>query len=175
MDGDTMFPYPHIPMEWLLNLWGVKNNTLIAMPEDVDEPWSYESRGNLILNSGFIIAQQSDRTHELLEAWTTCPKETRYPGCAPFNETWPLEQFTFSNWVRYDFNGTDEVVAIPCTLAMGYPGAPEGGGICHGELMTHWTTSKDSTSAAVQKSVMQYVMREVHRQFHREYDDVVLN
>ncbi|KAJ5220398.1 hypothetical protein N7468_009602 [Penicillium chermesinum] len=175
MDGDTMFPFPHIPFEWLMNLWGVQNNTLIAMPEDVDAPWSYESHGNLILNAGFIVVQQSERAHELMEAWATCPDETRYPGCGEYREKWPLEQWTFSNWVRYDFNGTNEVVAIPCTEAMGYPGAPEGGGVCHGELMTHWTTAKDSTSAGVQKSVMQYVMREVHRQFHQEYDDVVLD
>jgi hypothetical protein len=175
LDGDTLFPYPHIPFEWLMNLWGITNNTLIAMPEDVNEAWSYDSRGGLILNSGFVVVQQSTRTHELLDAWATCPQETRYQGCAKYKDDWPKEQYTFSNWVRYDFNRSEEVVAIPCTHAMGYPGATHGGDICHGELMTHYTTAKGETSAAVQKSIMQYVMRELHRQFHEEYEKVVLN
>ncbi|KAJ5537865.1 Galactosyl transferase [Penicillium frequentans] len=175
LDGDTLFPYPHVPFEWLMNLWGITNNTLIAMPEDVNEAWSYDSRGGLILNSGFVVAQQSPRTHELLDAWATCPQETRYEGCAKYKDDWPKEQYTFSNWVRYDFNRSEEVVAIPCTHAMGYPGATHGGDICHGELMTHYTTAKGETSAAVQKSIMQYMMRELHRQFHEEYDKVVLN
>lgn len=175
LDGDTLFPYPHIPFEWLMNLWGVTDETLIAMPEDVNEAWSYDSRGGLILNSGFIVVQQSARTHELLDAWATCPQETRYNGCAKYKDDWPKEQYTFSNWVRYDFNRSDEVIAIPCTHAMGYPGATHGGDICHGELMTHYTTAKGETSAAVQRSIMQYIIREVHQQFHQEYDKVVVD
>lgn len=175
LDGDTLFLYPYIPFEQLMNLQGITNKTLIAIPEDINKAWSYDSRGGLILNSGFVVVQQSARTHELLNIQATYPQETRYQGCAKYKDNQLKEQYTFSNQVRYNFNQLEEVIAIPCTHIIGYPGATHSGDIYYRELITHYTTAKGEISIAVQRSIIQYIIRELHQQFYYEYNQVVLN
>ncbi|KAJ5104679.1 hypothetical protein NUU61_002026 [Penicillium alfredii] len=169
MDGDTVFPYPHLPIEWMMNLWGIQHNTFIAMAREIDAPRSYDSHGQLVLNTGFIIAQQSPRTEEMFEAWKDCIHDIRYPGCSNYTDRFSHEQYAFGNWVRYDFNSTDEVVTIPCSDAMGFPGRAGEGEECQGDLLGHYTLDKDMAIQAVQRSLMRYLMQDVHREFYREY------
>lgn len=165
MDADTVLPYPHLPLEWLMDLWGIKKETLIAMTRDVDAPANYDSHGRIGLSTGFIIAQQSPRTVKMFETWKGCLHDLRYPGCSNYTGPVPHEQYAFGNWVRYDFDGSDEVVTIPCSNAT----AEE----CHGGLLSQYSSNQDMAKAAVQHSMMQYFMGNVQREFQREYTQAI--
>lgn len=167
MDADTVLPYPHLLLEWMMDLWGIKKETLIAMTRGVDAPANYDSHGQIGLNTGFMIAQQSPRTMEMFEAWKDCVHDLRYPGCSNYTGPVPHEQYAFGNWVRYDFDGSDEVVTIPCSNAT----AEE----CHGGLLVQYSSNKGKgmAKAAVQRSIMQYFMGGIQQELHREYSQTV--
>ncbi|KAJ5427664.1 Galactosyl transferase [Penicillium cf. griseofulvum] len=79
--ADAMIHYPNLPLEWLFNYWEITPETLVAMALASEAPRNHGWNGHTLLNTGFIIAQQSPRTQELFEAWKTCPAETRYADC----------------------------------------------------------------------------------------------
>lgn len=86
MDADAVIHYPEIPFEWLMNRWGVTENTALAMAIDIlDGGRNLDSKGRLVDNTGFMIARNIPRTHEILRSWLTCPyDEVEYPGCDVF-------------------------------------------------------------------------------------------
>ena len=65
LDSDAVFTHLDLPLEWLMNLWDVRLETLVAMAYDLDIKADYDSHNNLILNTGFVISQASKRTQEL--------------------------------------------------------------------------------------------------------------
>ncbi|KAF1840156.1 uncharacterized protein K460DRAFT_322505 [Cucurbitaria berberidis CBS 394.84] len=167
MDADVTISNLEVPLEWMFNRWGIKNHTAMALPWDTEElrdnkPISADSKGMRVLNTGFVVAQNSELTLELLEAWRDCTSEKRYPGCAQWKFEWSHEQRAFSEYIRYDFNQTAEtVVSIPCDDAVGWPGFKkdvEGGnpGIsdCNGNFIRHYTLGKDRVKNAGATSVM---------------------
>ncbi|KAJ5084851.1 hypothetical protein NUU61_009430 [Penicillium alfredii] len=173
IDADALWSYPHVPVEWLMNHWGMTDETVIALPDDVSGGWE-DVYGNRGMNTGFCITQQAPSTRDLFERWITCPDETRYPECSKYKEDGLKEQSAFIDFIRHDYNGS-EIVTIPCTEAMGYPGQKEGDGECTGDFVQHFTTWKDGVGTAVQHSVMQYFMERVHKQFHGEFNDIVVD
>ncbi|RGP69004.1 hypothetical protein FSPOR_4981 [Fusarium sporotrichioides] len=112
LDADAVFVYPEIPFEWLMSLWNITDKTLVAMSNDPDSPRNRDGKGKVMMNTGFIIAQQSNRTQDLFHDWNQCPTETKYKGCQRWMKDWAHEQAAFSNHVRYDYS-TDEVRTIP--------------------------------------------------------------
>ena len=168
MDADVTISNLDLPLEWMFNRWGIREHTSMALPWDTEElrnniSISVDSKGLLVLNTGFVVAQNSPTTIELLEAWRDCTSETRYPGCAFWKQHWSHEQRAFSEYIRYDFNKTPEtVVTIPCDDAVGWPGFKkdvEGGnpGIsdCNGNFVRHYTLGKQQVKTAGSVSVMQ--------------------
>ena len=125
IDADAILQHLEVPIEWLFNRWGITPSTSIAMPWDVqtsengDDHHSEDSKGKLVLNTGFIVAQALPLTFEMLDAWRTCTTEKRYQGCGAWKEMWSHEQRAFSEYVRYDFNpsGHNIVVRILSFLA----------------------------------------------------------
>jgi hypothetical protein len=83
MDADTIFPHPHVPLEWLFNYWDIVPGNLIAMALDPEDPNNNDLRGRTLLKTGFIIAQKSSRAQELFTAWESCPQEVKYRGNTP--------------------------------------------------------------------------------------------
>lgn len=81
LDADAVFMYPHLPFEWLMNMWNVTSETLMAISSDPDAKTNRDDKGLVSWNTGFIIAQQSKRTQELFDRWDKCPTEERYTGC----------------------------------------------------------------------------------------------
>jgi hypothetical protein len=165
IDADATFQHLELPLEWLFNRWGVTPQTSIAMPLDTrqnlngDEHASEDSKGKQVLNAGFIIAQHLPHTFDLLQAWTDCPKEKRYKGCAHWKENWSHEQRAFSEYIRYDFNpnGTN-IVEIPCNDAMGYPGVADHPWIlskCTGQFVRHHTIDKSWTKKSTGDAMAQ--------------------
>ncbi|CBX96011.1 hypothetical protein LEMA_P031630.1 [Plenodomus lingam JN3] len=170
MDADATIPHLEVPLEWMFNRWGIHKHTSIAMPWDTEEfiadgsSISRDSKGLRVLNTGFVVAQNSETTLEMLEAWRDCPSEERYPGCKQWAYNWSHEQRAFSEYIRYDFNKTAEtIVSIPCDDAVGWPGFladtleghPYGISECNGRFVSHYTIGKDKVKAASSNSVMQ--------------------
>lgn len=129
VDADAMIMHLEVPMEFLFNRWNISPNTSIAMPIDIrevaddDEHISTDSRWKMVLNTGFIIAQNLPHTHDMLQAWAECTTEKRYPGCGRWKKRWSHEQRAFSEYIRYDFNpqGNNIVVCSSAQSPIPYP------------------------------------------------------
>ena len=116
IDADATITHLEVPMEWMFNRWNITENTSIALPVDTeqilngDKNASHDSKGNMELNTGVIIAQALPYTFEMLTAWKTCPTERRYEGCGQWKNNWSHEQRAFSEYIRYDFNENNNIV-----------------------------------------------------------------
>ncbi|KAF2875674.1 hypothetical protein BDV95DRAFT_485067 [Massariosphaeria phaeospora] len=166
MDSDVMFHYPHLPLEWLLNYWGMTSETLAMMSIDPDEPQNYDEKGNRYLNTGFVIAQQSKRTQEMYKAWAECPLDTKYQGCAHWKTDWAHEQAAFGNYLRYDYDRPEDIKVLPCVEANGAPEA-EGRGGCKGIFVRHYWVNKALLDRELGDSVMQYFLPRLHQLYHQ--------
>ena len=167
LDADTIFPYLNLPMEWLLNYWDIAPETLIALARDPPDPVNNDDRSRTLLNTGFIIAQQSPRAMELFKAWDECPTEARYPKCSRWRFNWPHEQGAFGNVIRYDFNGSEEIKVLPCAEANGCPESAHTG--CTGRLVRHYWYGKALVPSAVQESILRSFVPRLHDLFLGEF------
>ncbi|CAG2007929.1 unnamed protein product [Fusarium graminearum] len=175
LDSDAVFTHLNLPIEWLMNLWDIRpEETLVAMAYDLDIKIDYDTRGNLVLNTGFVISQASQRTQEMYERWEDCPRSI--PGCEHWNFKWAHEQSAFSHYIRYEFNRTHDVKNIPCSHANGNEFTAEGQCKCQGIFVSHNWKSKQRTPELLSRSVMTSLARRVHDQFqdniHDLYTDV---
>ncbi|KAH8712016.1 hypothetical protein GQ44DRAFT_713973 [Phaeosphaeriaceae sp. PMI808] len=168
MDADVAISNLELPLEWMFNRWGIQPHTSMALPWDTEElrnnkSISGDSKGLRVLNTGFVVAQNSITTLDLLEKWRDCTTEERYPGCATWKQEWSHEQRAFSEYIRYDYNITPEtVVSIPCDDAVGWPGfrkdvedANPDISDCNGNFVRHYTIGKDKVKTASSVGVMQ--------------------
>ncbi|KAF2114314.1 hypothetical protein BDV96DRAFT_494478 [Lophiotrema nucula] len=174
MDSDVMFHYPHLPLEWLLNYWGMAKETLAMMSIDPDEPQNYDAKGNRYLNTGFVIAQNSKRTQEMYKNWAECPSEVRYKGCAHWKLDWAHEQAAFGNYVRYEYNRPNDIKVLPCAEANGAPEAANRGG-CIGIFVRHYWVDKGVLSKTLADSVMQYFLPRIHQLYLQESKNHIID
>jgi hypothetical protein len=168
IDHDAIFRNLGLPVEWMLNHWNFTRETSFLMALDPPDAQNHDSRGRLMMNAGFIVAQNLPRTHEMLRAWDSCPSNgSMYPGCRDYISSWPAEQGAWSTFIRQSFNRTHDHVAVPCTEANGFPGQ---GTECWGNLIRHYTTGKDRVHDGVSSSVTQAVlgMTRRHLLYHEE-------
>ncbi|KAH9881115.1 hypothetical protein J1614_001609 [Plenodomus biglobosus] len=186
MDADVTLPHLEVPLEWMLNRWGVHSHTSIAMPWDAEEfhngtSISTDSKGLRVLNTGFVVAQNSRTTLDMLDAWRDCPSEERYAGCKHWAYEWSHEQRAFSEYIRYDFNKTAEtIVSIPCDDAVGWPGYqddtkgynPGGMSDCNGRFVRHYTLGKDQAKVASSNSVMQALTDVIQKNLLKHQQDI---
>jgi len=167
LDADAVISHLEIPLEWMFNRWGILEHTSIAMPHDTEEiingqANTRDSKGVLVLNSGFIVTQNNPVTFEMYDAWIECPTEVRYPGCAHWKENWSHEQRAFSEYIRYDYDKAPHtIIGIPCDDAMGYPGFQKQAGPnfakadCKGQFIRHYTLGKETVHPATAETIMQ--------------------
>ncbi|KAF2027173.1 hypothetical protein EK21DRAFT_72543 [Setomelanomma holmii] len=183
MDADVTVSHLDLPLEWMFNKWGVQKHTSMALPWDTEElrnnvSISTDSKGLLVLNTGFVVAQNSNTTRDLLEKWRDCTSEARYPGCAQWKENWSHEQRAFSEYIRYDYNHTPEtIVSIPCDDAVGWPGFKKdvesgnpGISDCNGNFVRHYTLGKGQVKTAGSFSVMQLLADVLQKNLLKEQD-----
>ncbi|KAJ5528577.1 Galactosyl transferase [Penicillium freii] len=168
IDADAMVPYPNLPMEWLFNYWEITPETLVAMALDPDAPNNRDWNNRTFLNTGFIIAQQSPRTHALFEAWENCPNERRYPECGKWGGEWPHEQSAFGNHIR-----SEDIRILSCAEANGCPEVAATG--CTGELVRHYWGDKSSLPAGVGNAVLEYFLSQLHGTFYHNSRTLVVN
>lgn len=142
LDGDAVFAEPHVPVEWLLNLWNIHNGTLLAMTEDPNHGGNWDSKHWVVWNTGFMIAQAGKRTEGLFDMWENCPFNPKFPDCGHWDQDFSHEQAVFGNYIRYEYNKTDELRAIPCMDGNGAWYIPEKKE-CGGMFITHhWSQEK---------------------------------
>jgi hypothetical protein len=117
LDADALFNQMHIPVEWFLNYWSITPTTSLALALDPPEPQNNDTSGRRYANTGFVIAQNNPKTHEILKALDECPDEGRYKGCGKFRKEGFHEQGAFGSYVRYDYD--DYIKELPCNEANG--------------------------------------------------------
>ncbi|KAJ4252462.1 hypothetical protein NW762_011063 [Fusarium torreyae] len=152
LDSDAVFTHLDLPLEWLMNLWDFTPESLVAMAYDLDWEGDYDPQGNLIFNTGFIIAQASQRTQQMFQRWEDCPRSI--PGCEHWNFKWAHEQSAFSHYIRYEFNRTHDVKNIPCNHANGNEYSANGQCECQGVFVSHNWKNKDKTPELLSRSQM---------------------
>ncbi|KAI1016324.1 hypothetical protein LB503_010220 [Fusarium chuoi] len=157
LDADAEFMYPQVPFEWLMKLWNITDQTLLALANDPDSPRNRDEKGKVMQNTGFMIAQQSNRTQELFDDWEHCPGEKKYKGCARWANDWAHEQAAFSNYVRYSYNQSQDIGTIPCMDGNGAPYI--GDKTCGGVFIRHHWFRKDDPAKDLQRLILEAFMR----------------
>ncbi|KAF7556432.1 hypothetical protein G7Z17_g1406 [Cylindrodendrum hubeiense] len=173
LDADAVFMYKHMPFEWLMSMWNFTPDTLVAMAEDPNSKRNRDHNGWVMWNTGFIVAQQSNRTQELFDVWDRCPTNEKYETCGHWDKDWAHEQAAFSNHVRYDYNATDELRVIPCMDGNGAPYI--GDKKCGGVFIRHHWFHKDWPIRNLRDSILDLVVRRLHSHFHAEKQDYYLD
>lgn len=166
LDQDAMFHYPALPIEWLMNYWNHTLETRLMLAEDPDRDKNKDDSGTLYHNTGFIIARNSPRTFEIMDAWEECPRETKYFGCSRLAYQWPHEQAALGAFVsKLDFNDAEDIRGIPCSEANGSPMtyATEG---CNGTFVRHfWMDGKSHPPNELADNILRYAVPMLHRAY----------
>ncbi|KAL2135709.1 hypothetical protein VTI74DRAFT_7226 [Chaetomium olivicolor] len=176
IDADAIIQHLEVPMEFLFNRWDISPDTSIAMPIDTQqlnenrtESISTDSKGKVVLNSGVVVLQNLPYTHDMMQAWTECTTEKRYPGCGQWKERWSHEQRAFAEYIRYDFNPNgNNIVEIPCNDANGYPGLVGKANViddCKGEFIRHYTLDKNMAKTSTADVLMQSITGLLQKNF----------
>lgn len=169
-----MFNHLDLPMEWLMNYWSITpTNNSLALPVDPDTQHNRDRFGNLLLNTGFMIMQNHEKTYEIFKDWDDCPNEGgKYPDCVEFRERkgWqPTDQGGFGTFIRYDY--PKDILELPCTEANGFPESNTG---CDGKFIKHvWLGKEDRLVLAVGAVFPGVLLETFHKQFINEKDSFV--
>ncbi|EWY80858.1 hypothetical protein FOYG_16775 [Fusarium oxysporum NRRL 32931] len=173
LDADAIFMYPEMPFEWLMSLWNITDKTLVAMSNDPDYPRNRDDKGKVMMNTGFIVARQSNRTQELFHDWNQCPTEKKYKGCERWAKDWAHEQAAFANFVRYDYNRPDDVRVIPCMDGNGAPYI--GDKTCGGVFVRHHWFHKDYPANDLHTLILDTFVKRIHVGLHHMKSENYVN
>ncbi|KAM0276161.1 hypothetical protein ACHAQH_007013 [Verticillium albo-atrum] len=157
LDSDAVFIQPDVPLEWMMNYWNIHPKTVAAMAEDPNSPTNRDSKGWVLWNTGFIVAQQNERSQEFFRQWEECPSGRQFPDCKRWAYDWAHEQAALGNQVRYAWNKTDELRAIPCMDANGAHHC--GDRSCLGVFVSHHWGKKDEPIQDLWRMVTRVVAR----------------
>ena len=169
IDSDAIFYHLDLPFEWLMNYWTLRPETnSLALASDPEADHNKDKYGKLYLNTGFIVAQNNDRTFEIMDAWEDCPNERgRHPECAGFKTAYPgqpTDQGGFGTFIRYDY--PKDIKELSCTEANGYGQSGMG---CDGDFIKHfWTGKDDWIKIAVGDQIPGDLLSTFHKQFLAE-------
>lgn len=169
IDVDAIFEHLDLPFEWLMNYWRLDSTQhSLALSFDPNFDWNRDRLGKLHLNTGFIVAQNTAKTFEIMNAWHNCPDiNGSHPECAQFASKFPgklTDQGAFGNHIRYDF--PDDIRELPCQEANGYPQSDTD---CSGDFIRHyWTAKRTWIKLAVGKQMPGDLLEVFHRLFVSE-------
>ncbi|CAF3496795.1 unnamed protein product [Fusarium graminearum] len=169
IDSDALFNRLDLPLEWLMNYWSITpQNNSMALPFDPDTQHNRDRRGNLFLNTGFMIMQNKKKTYEIFKEWDDCANDGgRFPGCTEFRNRkgWqPTDQGGFGTFIRYAYDS--EILSLPCTEANGFPESNSG---CDGKFIKHvWIGKEDRLVQAVGAVFPGVLLETFHKQFLKE-------
>lgn len=168
MDADALWNYPEIPLEWLMNHWGITPNLSLAI--STDPPRNRNVNGDAQSNTGFIIAQQNARTMEMIDTWLDCPTGKRFPGCERYAWARFHEQQAFNDYVRYDFNRSTDYILLPANETNGFAGSDIE---CEGVFVSHYWSDKSRPRIGFGNSVMRALAQELNAQLLAEKERFV--
>ncbi|KAF4549856.1 Hypothetical protein D9617_19g101610 [Elsinoe fawcettii] len=157
-DSDVVFPYLQLPMEYLLTEWNVTSEIAITAGYAPDEKEKYDhTHHRRMINSGFMIVQDTSVTAQLFKDWIECPTNVKYPTCSEWKDIFWHEQSAWSELVRYDY--LDHTREIACNDVNGAPEHKlEGDKKCTGKFVRHYWIAKDHVKQAVQESISSLVV-----------------
>lgn len=169
IDSDAIFHHLDLPFEWLMNYWQLdKYNTSLALALDPDLEHNKNKFGELYLNTGFIVAQNNQKTFEVMDAWEHCPDDdSKYPECQEFrlnDPGRPTDQGGFGTFIRYDY--AESIKQLPCTEANGFLESKTG---CAGLFIQHlWTGKWDWIKVRIAEQLPGKLLEIFHNQFKEE-------
>lgn len=152
-DADVIFPLLQLPLEEMMSYWNITSEIAMAGALDPNAPQNGDGHGRINVNTGFLIAQQTHITDQLMDEWEECPEETKFEGCARTKEIPFHEQSAYSRFIRYEF--PNNTIDLPCSEANGRSTLK---GECKGKFVEHYWLGKDEVQAAVEKSIARMVM-----------------
>ncbi|KAF7560477.1 hypothetical protein G7046_g3655 [Stylonectria norvegica] len=169
IDSDAIFSRLDLPFEWLMNYWQIhpEDNSL-ALAFDPDQKHNQDKFGKIYLNTGFIVAQNNDKTYEIMDSWADCPNDkSAHPDCKNFRTNvpgQPTDQGGFGTYIRYDY--PKDIKELPCNEANGFPQSGSG---CNGDFIKHlWTGKHDWIKIAVGEQMPGALLDTFHKQFIAE-------
>lgn len=169
IDSDAVFNHLTIPFEWLMNYWSIDPEVhSLTLAFDPDLEWNKDEFNKTYVNTGFIVAQNNERTFEIMDAWKGCPEEDgKHPNCTHFKTAEPgsvTDQGGFGTYIRYDYK--ENVKELSCDDANGFP---ESETECHGTFIRHLWTGKDTwIKRTVGEQIPGDFLQAFHEQFLRE-------
>lgn len=171
VDSDAIFTNMDLPFEWLLNYWDIdREKDAVALAQDPPAPRNNDERGKLYDNTGFIIAQHSQTTFDMMQEWAVCADDGgKYPNCTQYRDKTehPSDQGGFGNYIRYEYEGS--VKELPCSEANGFP---QHNSKCKGTFVKHlWTGKRDLIKMAVGLQIPGQFLELFHEQMLREKDE----
>lgn len=166
LDSDAIFNHLDLPFEWLMNYWNVNPETnSLALAADPNAKNNQDKFGKVYLNTGFIVAQNNDKTFEIFDEWEKCPDDGgKHPECSEFRLNRPgkpTDQGGFGTYIRYDY--PKDIKELQCTEANGFPESRSG---CDGKFIKHlWTGKHDHIKVAVGGQLPGDLLAAYHKQF----------
>ncbi len=154
-----------------MNYWELNPITnSLALAADPGTDYNMDEKGKVYLNTGFIVAQNNDMTHEILDAWSHCPDDGgRYPNCRKYRINQPgrpTDQAGFGSYVRYDYPA--DIKELSCHEANGFPEAHIG---CDGTFIRHlWTGKDDFIKIEAGRQMPGPYLELFHREFRSTMD-----
>ncbi|KAH7148362.1 hypothetical protein EDB81DRAFT_460530 [Dactylonectria macrodidyma] len=166
LDSDAIFHHMDLPFEWLMNYWNLNPGTnSLALAADPSHKNNQDKFGKVYLNTGFIVAQNNDKTFEIFDEWDACAEDGgKHPDCVDFRNNRPgkpTDQGGFGTYIRYDY--PKDIKELPCTEANGFPESHSG---CEGKFIKHlWTGKKDWIKIAVGGQLPGDLLEEFQKDF----------
>jgi hypothetical protein len=174
LDADATFRFLHLPIEWLLNYWEIKDTDSITMaldPWDENEPQYNSDRFNrTYTNTGFMLVQNNTKTMEILKDWHECPDDIKYKECSQWKKPKFHEQSAFGEYVRYDYE--EYIKELPCAEANGFPGVTVSN--CQGRFIRHYWFDKSLVKKDFRENMMQAFTLPIQRIFAENKGNVVV-
>lgn len=171
IDSDAVFNHLTLPFEWLMNHWALDPDVdSLALAFDPDISYNKDEFKKTYVNTGFIIAQNNERTFEIMDAWNHCSDpDGKHPKCEKFKKAKPgrpTDQGGFGTYIRYDYK--ENIRELSCNDANGFP---ESGTECKGRFIRHLWTGKDTwIKKTVGEQIPGDLLQAFHEQFLREKD-----
>ncbi|KAI5462065.1 hypothetical protein BGZ63DRAFT_203952 [Mariannaea sp. PMI_226] len=166
LDSDAIFNRLDLPFEWLMNYWDINpvNNSL-ALAADPEHKNNHDKFGKTYLNTGFIVAQNNEKTFQIFDDWEECPNDGgKHPECTEFRTNRPgkpTDQGGFGTFIRYDY--PKDIKELLCTEANGFPESKSG---CEGKFIKHvWTGKNTYTKLIVGQQLPGDLLHAWHKQF----------
>lgn len=169
-DSDVFFTHLNMPLEALLDYWNIDSTIALAGALDpgIDRA-NFDMHDRQLINTGFLITQNTPRTDQMFEDWITCPTDEKYAACSRWKDSYFHEQSAFSEYVRYDY--ADVVKELPCEEANSAPGQEPKG--CSGKYVRHYWHGKEMLKQAADENVSAMVLKEAHDSLMLEWESGV--